>query len=162
MGRRPDPAAIVTRLVGSLQAQQRLDLMLQTLTGKSSIPEAAAQLGLGRSRLCLLRQQMLQAALESLEPKVRGRPSATRTPQEQQIADLHQQVLALKIDLKAAQIREELALLMPHVLHKNKKQPPKRAKKNSTDRRSRRGRSGAAAQSPSRPNPPADRRSYEA
>ena len=121
MGRRPDPAAIVMRLAGSPPAQQRLDLMLQTLTGKSSIPEAAARLGLGRSRFCLLRQEMLQAALEALEPKARGRPGVTRTDQDQLIADLQQQVLALKIDLKAAQIREELALLLPHVLHKKNK-----------------------------------------
>ena len=161
MGRRPDPAAIITRLAGSQQAQQRLNLMLQTLTGQSPIPEAAARLGLGRSRLCLLRQEMLQAALEALEPKTRGRPPTENTPQEQQIAELQEQVLALKIDLKAAQIREELALLMPHLLHK--KNPTKPAvKKNATDRGSRRRRGGPAAQPAPRPDPPSDRRSHEA
>ncbi len=161
MGRRPDPAAIITRLAGSPQAQQRMELMLQTLTGKSQIPEAAARLGLGRSRFCLLRQEMLQAALQSLEPKARGRPPMESTPQEQQIADLQEQVLALKIDLKAAQIREELALLMPHVLHKKNKKKPA-LKKNAGDRRPRRRPGGAAAQPAPRAHPPADRRGHEA
>ncbi len=160
MGRRPDPAAIITRLAGSPQAQQRLDLMLQTLTGKSPLPEAAARLGLGRSRFCLLRQEMLQAALESLEPKARGRPPLQTTPQEQQIAALQEQVQALKIDLKAAQIREELALLMPHVLQR--KRHKVRRKKNASGGRSRRRRRDAAPREAPRSHAPADRRSHEA
>ena len=149
-GRPANSSTIVAHLTGSAQSRQRLNLMLQTLKGQVPIPQAAAKLGVGRSRFCLQRQEMLQAALESLEPKPRGRPPAQISPQERQIADLQQQVQTLKIDLRAAEIREELALLMPHVLTRNKR----RIKKNGVVRR---GRSGPAARPTPYPKHQADR-----
>lgn len=135
-GRPANSSTIVAHLTGSAQGRQRLNLMLQTLEGQIPIPQAAAKLGVGRSRFCLQRQKMLQAALESLEPKPRGRPPLEITPEQQEIERLQQQVQALKIDLQAAQIREELALLMPHVLTRNKM----RRKKNATNSRAQSGR----------------------
>ena len=159
-GRPPDSSTLVTHLTGSAPARQRLDLMLQTLKGQVPIPQAAAQLGVGRSRFCLQRQEMLQTALEFLEPKPRGRPPLEISPEQQEIQRLEQQVQALKIDLRAAQIREQLALLMPHVLTRNKK----RVKKNGTERLSTRqpgrGRSGPAARTAPRPDRQADRRGH--
>jgi hypothetical protein len=135
-GRPANSSTIVAHLTGSAQGRQRLNLMLQTLEGQVPIPQAAAKLGVGRSRFCLQRQKMLQAALESLEPKPRGRPPLEISAEQQQIAQLQAQVQALKIDLKAAQIREELALLMPHVLIRNKM----RRKKNATNSQAQSGR----------------------
>ena len=89
---------------------------------------------------------MLQAALESLEPKPRGRPPLEITPEQQEIQRLKQQVQALKIDLRAAQIREELALLMPHVLTRNKRQVKKNGTERLSTRQPGRGRGGPAAQ----------------
>jgi transposase-like protein len=140
-GRPADSCMIVAHLTGSPSARQRLNLMLQTLKGDVPIPQAAAKLGVGRSRFCLKRQEMLQAALASLEPKPRGRPPLETTPEQQEIERLQQQVQALKIDLKAAQIREELALLMPHVLIRNRM----RRKKNASPSPRRRGPGGSAA-----------------
>ena len=152
-GRPANSSTVVAHLTGSAQGRQRLDLMLQTLKGQIPIPQAAAKVGVGRSRFCLQRQEMLQAALESLEPKPRGRPPLEISPQQQQIAELQAQVQALKIDLQAAQIREELALLMPHVLTRNKRG----IKKNDAVRRRR---SGSAAWPAPRPGGKADRRSH--
>jgi hypothetical protein len=156
-GRRADSSSLVAQLPGSRRARQRLDLMLQTLKGVCTIPQAARALGIARSRFCRQRQEMLQAALESLEPKPRGRPPLEVSAQQQQIADLQAQVQALKIDLQAAQIREQLALLLPHVLTGK---PPRR-KKNATVGRSARplgrGRRGPAARGTPRPDNPADR-----
>lgn len=156
-GRPPEPAGIVAGLAGSAGARQRLDLMLQTLTGKASIPEAAGQLGLGRSRFCLLRRQALQAAVDALEPQARGRPPTQSTPEEQEIAMLQEQVQALKIDLKAAQIREKLALLMPHVLHRNQGRRKKNAAAGPNRPAGGRRHSGAAARPTPRPHAAGDR-----
>jgi hypothetical protein len=144
-GRPPDSSSIVAHLTGSAQARQRLNLMLQTLKGQIPIPQAAARLGVGRSRFCLQRQEMLQAALEFLEPKPRGRPPLEISPQQQEIARLKQQVQALKIDLKAAQIREELAMLMPHVLIRNQTGRKKNATAGVSARQPGGGRGGPAA-----------------
>lgn len=157
-GRPPDPSAIVTRLQGSRQARQRLDLMVQTLSGKCGIPEAAAELGIGRSRFCLQRQRMLQAALESLEPGTRGRPARQATPEQKRIAELEAQVLALKVDLRAAQIREQLALLMPHVLHRKRARAATKKKSGPSPRLRRRGGPPGA---PSHAKAQADRGGHE-
>jgi hypothetical protein len=159
-GRPPELAANIVRLHGSKGARQRLEWMLQTLAGRRSIPEATRHLGIGRSRLCLLRQKALQAALAALEPQARGRPPTQRTPQERQIAELQRQVQALKIDLRAAQIREQLALLMPHVLHRRNKRVKKNASPGRGQPQRRRGR--AAPRPPARPATAADRSGDEA
>jgi hypothetical protein len=126
-GRRSDARSLVMQLAGSRRARQRLDLMLQTLKGECTIPQAATTLGIARSRFFGQRQAMLQAALESLEPKRRGRPPLVVSDEQRQIAELQAQVQALKIDLQAAQIREQLALLLPHVLTRNKERRKKNA-----------------------------------
>lgn len=155
-GRPPNSSAIVARLGGSRHGQMRLDLMLQTLTGQRGIPEAAAALGIGRSRFCLQRQRMLQAALESLEPKTPGRPARQTTPAQRRIAELEAQVLALKVDLRAAQIREQLALLMPHVLPRRRVRRGVK-KKSSLHRGHRGGPPGPAAHAEAL----ADRRTHD-
>jgi hypothetical protein len=161
-GRTPDPLRIVAGLTGSTSAKQRLARMLQTLTGEVSIPAAAAALHVGRSRFCLQRRAMLQTALAELEPKTRGRPPDPVSRQEQRIAELEAAVQALKIDLRAAQIREELALVMPHVLHrrsarrkKNARGKPRRAAGVSG-----RGHTGVTPRRTARPNAAADRGSH--
>src|SRR4051794_39245717 len=104
-GRPADSQRIVAHLTGTAQARQHLTMMLATLKGQVPIPQAAARLGVGRSYFCRQRQAMLQAALASLEPKPRGRPPLEVSAQQQEIQRLKEQVQALKIDLKAAQIR---------------------------------------------------------
>ena len=125
MARPPLGPRIVEHLAGSVQAKQRLEILLQTLNGQLDIPQACQQLAIGESRFHELRNEVLQHALDQLEPKPRGRPPG---PQEDdRVAELQQQVQSLKIDLRAAQIREELAIMLPHVVHP--KGPPARHKK---------------------------------
>lgn len=118
-GRPPLGAEIVEHLTGSPQAKQRLAVILRALTGEITIPQACQELGVGESRFHELRNEVLQHALEDMEAKPRGRPPS---PQEDaRVADLQRQIQALKIDLRAAQIREELATMLPHVLHPDNK-----------------------------------------
>jgi len=114
-GRPPLGAEIVEHLTGSPQAKQRLAVILRALAGEIPVPQACQELGVGESRFHELRNEVLQHALEDMEAKPRGRPPS---PQEDaRVADLQRQIQALKIDLRAAQIREELATMLPHVLH---------------------------------------------
>jgi transposase-like protein len=130
-GRPPKGTELIPSLDGSQQAKLRLALILQTLSGQITVEDAAAQLGIGRSRFFALRDELLQQSLSSLEPKPTGRPPKEE-PQSEKVEQLQQEIHALKVDLRASQIREELALLMPHVLKKK----PREVKKKDRDEQS--------------------------
>jgi hypothetical protein len=115
-GRPPSGPKLVEGMEGSQLARQRLKVILQTVAGELSIPEACAQLGISEPRFHELRAEWMQGAMQLLEPKPVGRPTRQPSPEAARMESLEQQVQELKIDLRAAQIREQLALLMPHVL----------------------------------------------
>ena len=101
---------------GSEQAQQRLKVVLATLGGSMTIEQACDVLGIGRSAFHKLRSQFLARAPDLLEPRPRGRRREVLSEADQRIARLQQEIVQLKLELKAQQIREEIALVMPHLL----------------------------------------------
>ena len=113
-GRPPLGAEIVDRLEGSPQAKDRLRTILRTLSGERTIPQACQELGIGESRFHELRGDVLQGVLENLEGKPRGRPPDA-SDSDARVQQLQQQVLALTTDLRASQIREELAIMLPRL-----------------------------------------------
>lgn len=113
-GRPPSGSKLVDQLDGSSQARRRLEAVLRTLSGEWTIPQACAALGISASRFHKLRNEVLQHAMESLEPRQRGRPPAARP--DPRLLELEQQVQALRYDVQAAQIREELAMVFPGVV----------------------------------------------
>ena len=119
-GRPPLGPELADKVAGSAPAKERLKLFLATLAGQMTVAQACEKLGLSEARFHELRTEWLQASVAALEPKPLGRPLAQVPPEAQELAALKQQVQTLKIDLRAAQIREELALLMPHVLQPRK------------------------------------------
>lgn len=125
-GRPPLGPDMVDRLEGSDQAKVRLKTVLRAMTGQITVDEACQSLGINESRFHELKAEVMQNALAGIEPKTRGRPPAAKTPQDEQIRQLQVEVEMLKVDLRAAQIREELAATMPHVLHRTDKDKKKR------------------------------------
>ena len=119
-GRPPLGPELAERVEGSAPAKERLKLFLATLAGQLSVPAACEKLGLSEARFHEQRAEWLQASVAALEPKPLGRPVVQVAVEAQELASLKQQVQTLKIDLRAAQIREQLALLMPHVLQPRK------------------------------------------
>jgi hypothetical protein len=101
---------------GSAVARQRLCLILQTLAGAITIRDACEVLGVGRSRFQAMRRQFLERAAGLLEPKAPGRRRRQPTPAELEVERLRQEVAQLKLDLRATQVREEIAMVMPHLL----------------------------------------------
>jgi hypothetical protein len=112
-GRKPSGPAAVERLPGSPLAQQRLRVVLETLAGTCRIAEACARLGLSEQRFDQLRTQVLQAGLDSLEPRRAGR--RPRAVPAADVAALQTRVAQLEIELRAARVREEIALALPAV-----------------------------------------------
>jgi hypothetical protein len=73
-GRKPTGGLLVERLEGSEHAKSRLKVIVETLSGQTTIPDACALLGIQESMFHKMRAQVLQAALSRLEPRPLGRP----------------------------------------------------------------------------------------
>jgi hypothetical protein len=115
-GRYPLGIEAVDRLEGSAPAKERLKVILETLTGQCRMQEACARLGLSEPRVQQLRQQMLAGALASLEPGQAGRPARVLSEAEQRVRELEAELAALLVEQRAAQVREEIAAVLPRVV----------------------------------------------
>jgi hypothetical protein len=112
----------VESLEGSEASRRRLRLVLETIAGERTVESACVDLGISAARFAELRKEALAGALSALEPKPLGRPAAP--PPDAEVERLKAENFELKRDLEAARIREELAIVMPHVLR-----PPKAGEK---------------------------------
>jgi len=131
MGRRPVGVHIVDQLDGSADAKKRLRLILEALAGERTAQTAGQLLGISRRRFDALRRRFLRLALDSLEPRPPGR-QGRKEVEDGQLATLQAQVQRLQIDLRAAQVREEIALAMPNLLRRRlagKKARPARGRR---------------------------------
>jgi hypothetical protein len=125
-GRPPKGVHHVDSTAASEQAKQRLKLLLQTLSGELSVEQACAQLQIGTARFHELRDAWLQAAVTALEPKPKGRPPAPPPQEPDEFEQLRARNKRLELELRAAQIREQIAALMPHLLHPPRDQDKKK------------------------------------
>ena len=101
---------LVNHLAGSEHAKRRVQLILQSLSGQVTIPQACAELNICESAFHKLRTRTLQEMVEGLEPRQVGRPPEHATPEQHRIEELTAQTEELEIQLQAARVREELAL----------------------------------------------------
>ena len=106
-GRKPIGTNLVERLEGSERAKARLKAILETLSGVRSIPEACEDLGINESMFHRVRGEVLQTALERLEPRPLGRPRQEPLAEELRLAEMEEQNLRLQVELKAAEQASE-------------------------------------------------------
>lgn len=116
VGRKPLSSGHVNRLYGSARAKERMRVFLETLQGKLTVPEGCQQLGLSESQFHDARHRWLQRSLEQLEPRRLGRPSYPwdAAAETQKRALLEAEVARLEEQLRAAQVREEIAQILAH------------------------------------------------
>jgi hypothetical protein len=129
-GRTPSGPDYVDQLAGSELAKERLKAVLETLAGSCRVQDACARLGLSEARFHQLRARMLAAAMARLEPRMPGRRAKKRSPAEEQVRLLEQQLTEQDVLLRAAQARTEIALALPNVGQplsekKTRRRPPK-------------------------------------
>ena len=137
-GRKPAGPQIVERLEGSPVAKQRLEVILKTIAGRVTVPEACRQLGIGASRFHELRNQTLQATLESLEPRPLGRPAKPTSPEQVEFEALKAELRRLHAELNAAQVQIRLARIHPGLLELQPVPDDLASKKNSRPARQQR------------------------
>jgi hypothetical protein len=135
-GRRAAGPEYVWKLDGSAQACARLEVILQTLGGGQTVQRACSALGVASTRFHQLRQDALQAALGSLEPGPVGRPA--RPAEDPRIASLEEEIRALRLQLKAAGVRAELAATLPRLVGQAEAPPEQDAGKKAPRRRTKR------------------------
>lgn len=146
-GRRTVGEGHVDKLDGSEEARKRLRVILEALSGKRTMKDACRELGLSEARLHRLRDVALQGALEAIEPQTAGRPPAAGAEEkDEHLTTLEAEVRELRIDLRAAQVREEIAAVMPHLL-KPRAGDVKKTDKSSSQEIFGRPRSGGRRQS---------------
>ena len=114
-GRKPTGTNLVEHLDGSERAKTRLKAILETLSGARSIPEVCEDLGINESMFHRVRSEVLQTALERLEPRPLGRPRQESPPEELRLAEMEEENLRLQMELKAAEVRRELAEKLPRL-----------------------------------------------
>ena len=120
MGRKPEGSKLVEGLEGSEMARARVGAILDCLTGRKTVEEASQELGIHQAMFFRLRTEALAGAIAALEPKPMGRPPKIVSAEEKEIEELKLMLKRKDLEIRAAQIREEIALTMPH-LRKGKK-----------------------------------------
>jgi hypothetical protein len=115
-GRKPTGPQIVERLEGSPSAKQRLEVILETIAGQLTIPEACARLGIGESRFHDLRNRTLQVTLKTLEPRRLGRPPKPTPFPQGEIDTLKAELDRAHKELAVADVQVSLARIHPSLL----------------------------------------------
>ena len=105
-------------------------MILRTLSGELSVGEACEKLGVSEPHLHRLRERALAGAAEALEPRPAGRRAEVPDPVDARVAELEAQLDELTLELRASQVREQIAVPMPSLL-----QPPGGQKKKRRRRR---------------------------
>ena len=114
MARRTDGLKHVDRLEGPAEQKLRLRIVLEVLSGERTVEEACATLGIKPARLHELRSLALRGALAGIAPSKAGRPKRPAEPGG--VRRLREENEELKEQLRVAELREELAMILPHVL----------------------------------------------
>lgn len=120
------------RMEGSDEAKRRLRVILETIAGRWTVADACRELGISEARFHQLRDGALKGALGALEPGPVGRPPGAQAEEDGRLAALEAEVKELRIDLRASQIREEIAAVMPHLLKPREDAVKKTALRNSS------------------------------
>jgi len=139
-GRKPIGVRLVESLDGSERAKTRLKAILETLSGERSIPQVCEELGIQESMFHRVRSEVLQTALDRLEPRPLGRPPLPQLPQDARVAELEEENLRLQLEVKAAEIRRELAEKLPRLAKPQNTNPAPEPGKKTTARSQKRRR----------------------
>ena len=122
-GRKPTGTNLLEHLEGSERAKARLKAILDTLSGQRGIPAVCEELGIQESMFHRVRSEVLQTAIERLEPRPLGRPPLQVSPHDLRVAELEEENLRLQFELKAAEVRRELAEKLPRLAKPQKINP---------------------------------------
>jgi hypothetical protein len=112
-GRYPAGSEYVAKVEGSELAKERGRVLMEMQAGRLRLQEACARLGVRETRLHQLRHAAMQGWVQSLEPGIPGRPGLSATAEAERIRELEQMLAQQELELQEAQVRAEVALIVP-------------------------------------------------
>lgn len=112
-GRPTSASSMLDRLGAGPAAKERVLVIVANLTGAVPVAEACRRLALGRTQFWALRTAFLSAAIRTVEPRRRGRPSRVPDPEDRRVSGLQAEVARLKEALELSRVREEIAFVLP-------------------------------------------------
>jgi len=115
MARKTSAKGLVNSLEGEAALKKQLEVILEVLGGKKTVAQACEELAVSEPTFHRIKEKALSGALEALMPKPAGRPAKPETTNPE-VEALKAQILELRMDLQCSRVREEIALVMPHVL----------------------------------------------
>lgn len=126
MARRTSAKRLIENVEGETAIKLQLQAILDVLSGKRTVSDACAELGVSEATFHRMKDKVLTGAVEALVPKAAGRPPKADDPPDD-VKELKRQLLMARIELEASRIREEIALVAPHLLKRpDEKKSPKR------------------------------------
>jgi hypothetical protein len=117
--------ACIEELDGGAEEKRRLQTIFETVLGEARLFESCSVLGIGETRFRQLRRQALQGALDGIKPKPPGRPGKATTLEGQHLEELERRLAEKELELHQALVREEVALILPHVAATAGKKTPR-------------------------------------
>jgi hypothetical protein len=126
VARKTSAKRLIENLEGEAAVKNQLETILDVLAGRKTVSDACAELGVSEATFHRMKDKVLIGAAEALIPKAAGRPS---TPDDlpSDVKELKRQLLMARIELEASRVREEIALVAPHLLKRpDEKKSPKR------------------------------------
>jgi hypothetical protein len=112
-GRYPAGIEYVDKLEGEEADKERLKAILETLFGATRLLEACERVGVRETRFHQLRDRALQGALDAITARPTGRPSRQAVVSADRLRELEQVLAEKEWALQQAQVREEVALILP-------------------------------------------------
>lgn len=117
-GRNPKGPGLVDGIDGEPEAKRRLKVILETIAGSKPIARACEELGIGEAMFHKLRTEWLEEAVKLLEPKALGRPPKAKAAGVDELARLEEENARLERELKASELKSDLARTLPHLLRR--------------------------------------------
>ena len=147
-GRPREGAELVEKLEEcSQQARTRLKTIFQTVAGELTVEQACAMLGINRSAFNKMRSGFMANAVQLLEPRPSGRKKRIVTAEQTEIQRLREENDQLKFQVKAQQVREEIGILMPHLLKEPASEAGKKTKRKEKQTKNKQARTSSAGRS---------------
>ena len=109
-GRPTEGLEHIDKTHGSFEAKHRLKTVVLTLTGDVPVVEACERLAISSTRFHTIRQHVLQAAVECLEPHRAGRPHKPSHASSTRVRELEERLEQSEIDVRRERARAEIAL----------------------------------------------------
>jgi transposase len=114
MGRPPKGGALVEHLDASSEAKERARVIIGTLREELTVRDACEELGVGETRFHQLRDRFVLEGVRGLEPRFGGRPR--KDEDDPRVGALLERVAQLEKELKAAELRAQIAQVLPRLL----------------------------------------------